>query len=124
MLPGLDRRQWLQLTAMLSLASESRAQAPAQGQPAATQPPKISKEMLNDALQLLGLDFTPDQQEMMLPCVIRFLNTYEALRKIEVPLDTEPATRFYPTKPVAKPAKFSPTADKPAGFNSVEDLAF
>ena len=53
---------------------------------------------------------------MMLPGVNRAFNGYGELRKFDVPLDTEPAFRFYPTKPVAKPAKFSPTLEKPKSF--------
>ena len=80
--------------------------------------------MLHGALQLIGLDFTEEQEAMMLPGLNRALTGYEALRKIDVPLDTEPAVRFYPTKPAAKPAKFSPTIGKPKSFASIEDLAF
>jgi Asp-tRNA(Asn)/Glu-tRNA(Gln) amidotransferase A subunit family amidase len=54
----------------------------------------------------------------------RALTGYETLRKIDVPLDTEPATRFYPTKPVAKPAKFSPAIGQLKNFAAIEDLAF
>ena len=123
LLEGLDRRDWMRLVAVLSVASSSEAQAP-QGQPAAAPSNRITKEMLHGALQLIGLDFSVEQETMMLPGVNRALTGYEALRKIDVPLDTEPATRFYPTKPAAKPAKFSPTIEKPKSFGSMEDLAF
>jgi Asp-tRNA(Asn)/Glu-tRNA(Gln) amidotransferase A subunit family amidase len=117
---GLTRRDWTRLAALLSIASSSHA--PAQN-PAAP-PGRVTKEMLHGALQLIGLDFTEEQEAMMLPGVNRALTGYEALRKIDVPLDTEPAVRFYPTKPAAKPAKFSPTIEKPKSFASIEDLAF
>src|SRR5579864_368604 len=120
---GLDRRDWMKLIAVLSVASPGVAQAPP-GQAAPAPTARVTKEMLQGALQLIGLEFTSEQEAMMLPGVNRALNGYEALRKIDVPLDTEPATRFYPTKPVAKPAKFSPTQEKPTSFSSVEDLAF
>jgi len=120
---GLDRRDWMRLVAVLSAASASEAQAPQEQTPAAP-PARVTKEMLHCALQLIGLDFTDAQETMMLPGLNRALTGYEALRKIDVPLDTEPATRFYPTKPVAKPAKFSPTLEKPKSFGSIEDLAF
>jgi Asp-tRNA(Asn)/Glu-tRNA(Gln) amidotransferase A subunit family amidase len=113
----------MRLIAVLSVASAGAAQAP-QGQPPAALPARVTKEMLHGALQLIGLDFTDEQETMMLPGLYRALTGYEALRKIEVPLDTEPATRFYPTKPAGKPAKFSPTIEKPKGFGSVDDLAF
>jgi Asp-tRNA(Asn)/Glu-tRNA(Gln) amidotransferase A subunit family amidase len=123
LLEGLDRRDWMRLVAVLSAASASEAQVP-QGQPPAAPPARVTKEMLHGALQLIGLDFTDAQETMMLPGLNRALTGYEALRKIDVPLDTEPATRFYPTKPAAKPAKFSPTIEKPKSFEAIEDLAF
>ena len=123
LLEGLDRRDWMRLVAVLSVASSSEAQVP-QGQTPAPSSNRITKEMLHRALHLIGLDFTEEQEAMMLPGVNRALTGYETLRKIDVPLDTEPATRFYPTKPSAKPAKFSPTIEKPKSFGSMEDLAF
>jgi Asp-tRNA(Asn)/Glu-tRNA(Gln) amidotransferase A subunit family amidase len=123
LLDGLDRRDWMRLVAVLSAASAGEAQAP-QGQTPAAPPARVTKEMLHGTLQLIGLDFTDAQESMMLPGLNHALTSYEALRKIDVPLDTEPATRFYPTKPAAKPAKFSPTIEKPKSFGSVEDLAF
>jgi Asp-tRNA(Asn)/Glu-tRNA(Gln) amidotransferase A subunit family amidase len=123
LLDGLDRRDWIRLVAVLSAASASEAQAPPSQTPAAP-PARVTKEMLRGALQLIGLDFTDAQEAMMLPGLNRALTGYEALRKIDVPLDTEPATRFYPTKPAAKPAKFSPTIEKSKSFASIEDLAF
>lgn len=77
------------------------------------------------ALKLAGLEFTGEQEAMMLPDVNRNLDQYEALRKIDVPLDTEPAVRFYPTAPNPGKAKFAPTRVKAAKPPpSIEDLAF
>jgi Asp-tRNA(Asn)/Glu-tRNA(Gln) amidotransferase A subunit family amidase len=117
---GLTRRDWTRLAALLSIASSSEALA----QNPATPPSRVTKEMLHGALQLIGLDFTEEQEAMMLPELNRALTGYEALRKIDVPLDTEPATRFYPTRPAATPAKFSPAIEQPKSFASIEDLAF
>jgi Asp-tRNA(Asn)/Glu-tRNA(Gln) amidotransferase A subunit family amidase/Asp-tRNA(Asn)/Glu-tRNA(Gln) amidotransferase C subunit len=123
----LDRRDWMRLVAVLSVAAPAAAQAPA----AATQqsqrpsvPQRVSKENLHHALKLMGLEFTEEQETMMLPGLNRALNGYEELRKIDVPLDTEPATRFYPTRPQVKAAKFTPTLERPRPFSSIEDLAF
>jgi Asp-tRNA(Asn)/Glu-tRNA(Gln) amidotransferase A subunit family amidase len=120
MAEDLNRRDWMRLVAVLSAA----APGPAQEQAPVAPPAGVTKEMLHGALQLIGLDFSEEQETMMLPGVNQALTGYEALRKIEVPLDTEPATRFYPTEPAAKPAKFSHTRAKPKRFGSVEDLAF
>src|SRR5216684_687548 len=123
----LDRRDWMRLVAVLSVAAPAAAQAPA---PAAqlgqrpNVPQRVSKENLHHALKLIGLDFTEEHETMMLPGLNRALNGYEELRKIEVPLDTEPATRFYPTKAQVKAAKFTPTQERPRAFSSIEDLAF
>ena len=117
----------MRLVAVLSVAAPVAGQAPA---PAAQQgqrpnvPQRVSKENLHHALKLIGLDFTEEQETMMLPGLNRALNGYEELRKIDVPLDTEPATRFYPTKPQVKAAKFTPTQERPKTFSSIEDLAF
>jgi Asp-tRNA(Asn)/Glu-tRNA(Gln) amidotransferase A subunit family amidase len=119
--PELDRRDWMRLAAILTAAAPAAAQ-PGQGQAAANA--KITREMLHNALQLIGLEFTEPQEAMMLPGINRAVSGYEALRKLDVPLDTEPATRFYPTKPSIKSAKFAPTKEKPKSFASVEDLAF
>jgi Asp-tRNA(Asn)/Glu-tRNA(Gln) amidotransferase A subunit family amidase/Asp-tRNA(Asn)/Glu-tRNA(Gln) amidotransferase C subunit len=123
----LDRRDWMRLVAVLSVAAPAAAQSPAppaqQGQ-RPNVPQRVSKENLHHALKLIGLEFTEEQEAMMLPGLNRALNGYEELRKIDVPLDTEPATRFYPTKPQVKAAKFTPTQERPKAFGSIEDLAF
>jgi len=123
MVGELDRRDWLRLVAVLTAAGQVDAQTP-QGSREGAPPPRVTKEMLHAALQVIGLEFTDAQESMMLPGVNRALNGYESLRKIDVPLDTEPATRFYPTKPVIKSAKFAPTAEKSKSFTSADELAF
>jgi Asp-tRNA(Asn)/Glu-tRNA(Gln) amidotransferase A subunit family amidase len=60
------------------------------------QPERISKEALHTAEALIGIELTDAQESMALSGVNRNLSTYEALRKIDVPLDTEPATAFHP----------------------------
>ncbi len=102
---------------------------------AAAQPPRddgplrISKDQLKAALDVLGLDFTEAQRDMMLPDVNRALTGYERLRKINIPLDTEPAFHFRPALPGKEPksraAKFFPShSGKFAAFKDPEDLAF
>src|SRR6185436_19568801 len=93
------------------------------------QPPRISKEQLKAAMEVLGLDFTDAQRDMMLPGVNRSLGTFENLRKISIPLDTEPAIHFHPALPGKEPkpraSKFNPTKiSKLPTFSKVEDLAF
>jgi Asp-tRNA(Asn)/Glu-tRNA(Gln) amidotransferase A subunit family amidase len=73
---------------------------------------------------------------MALGGVNRNLSSYEALRKIDVPLDTEPSTAFHPALPgklkqlrerkgaAAKSTKVRASKVETPKFNSVEDLAF
>jgi Asp-tRNA(Asn)/Glu-tRNA(Gln) amidotransferase A subunit family amidase len=128
----IDRRTWIRLAGALGAlraveteleAQEVRPQEPAQ---------RVSKEMLHQALQLIGLGFTPEQEAMMLPAVNRNLANYEGLRKITVPLDTDPAFRFDPRLPGVRypsgPSRFrlsrQARAPKKRTWESLEELAF
>jgi Asp-tRNA(Asn)/Glu-tRNA(Gln) amidotransferase A subunit family amidase len=122
----MDRRTWLQLIGILASARTGLAQ-----RPSTAAEPKVDKDQIVAALKLLGLEFTGPQIDMMLRDVNRSLASYENLRKVEVPLDTEPAFSFHPGpagRQAAKgPARFRPTIRKaPAAstWKSVEDLAF
>jgi Asp-tRNA(Asn)/Glu-tRNA(Gln) amidotransferase A subunit family amidase len=88
----------------------------------------ITKEMMRAAEQLIGIELNDAQEAMALPGINRNLQSYEALRKIEVPLDTEPATAFHPALPGKKfPAaatKFKLTRQEIPNFNSLEEVAF
>jgi len=98
------------------------------------QPPqRITKEMLHTAEQLIGIELTDAQEAMALSGVNTNLAAYEALRKIEVPLDTDPAIWFHPALPgkkfnakkslsnKAKPKRAKLTAQK---FGALEEVAF
>jgi Asp-tRNA(Asn)/Glu-tRNA(Gln) amidotransferase A subunit family amidase/Asp-tRNA(Asn)/Glu-tRNA(Gln) amidotransferase C subunit len=101
------------------------AAAAAQNLPPPEIPQKITQDVLHQALSLAGLEFTSEQEQMMLTGINRNLANYENLRKIDIPRDTEPATRFYPTAPRATAGKFQPRkirAGKPPA--NIEDLAF
>jgi Asp-tRNA(Asn)/Glu-tRNA(Gln) amidotransferase A subunit family amidase len=142
---GLDRRTFVKLLPALGAAGlaaphiasqPALAQTPAQSQaqPAA----KVSKEALHAAEILIGIELTDAQEAMALPGVNRTLASYEALRKIDVPLDTEPAFSFHPALPGKPGAPGSPVAAKPRGatrkaqpgkvevpkYSTLEDLAF
>ena len=58
--------------------------------------------MLHDAEQLIGIEMTDAQETMALPGVNRNRHAYESVRKIDVPLDTEPAIAFHPALPGKK----------------------
>src|SRR5262249_15353230 len=87
-------------------------------------------EMMPNAEKLIGLDFTDKQEEMALRGVNNNLDSYEVVRKIDVPLDTEPAVVFHPALPgfhikrAAPKTKFKFGKNEPVTYKSVDDLAF
>ena len=91
-------------------------------------PLRVTKEMLRNAEKMIGIELTDAQEAMALQNVSTNLDRYEALRKIDVPLDTEPATLFHPALPGRKfdlqAAKFKLSKTQPPAFHAVEDLAF
>ncbi len=58
--------------------------------------PKITKDMLDEAEQVAGLEFTDDERELMLEGLNDNLGDYETLRTIELPNDVPPALYFNP----------------------------
>ena len=107
----------------LLLASAETQQ---QQQPQPTQ--RVTKEMLHAAEQLIGIELNDAQETMALRGVNQALAGYETLRKIEVPLDTEPATAFHPALPGKKfdwkPIKFKLTKQEIPKYSSLEEVAF
>src|SRR5436190_18178624 len=99
-----------------------------QQQQRAQTPQRVTKEMLHSAEQLIGIELNDAQEAMALPGVNRSLTTYEALRKIDVPLDTEPATAFHPALPGKKfnktAIKFKLTRQDVPKYSSLEEVAF
>jgi len=84
--------------------------------------------MLHTAEKLFGLEFTDAQEAMALNGVNSNLDSYETVRKIDIPLDTEPAIAFHPTR--AAKRLYTPKTKFRFGkiglpdFKTVEDLAF
>lgn len=138
----IDRRSFVKLVPALGTAVvvaphlklSSLAQTPS---PTATPLPspspspaplRVSKEMLQHAEKLIGIELTDAQEAMALQNVSANLDRYEALRKIDIPLNTEPATLFHPALPgkefKSKPSKFRFSSVEIPSFNSIEDLAF
>jgi len=128
----MNRRELLELAPAIAtrLVTEAGIAPPARAQGrGADVPMRITKDQLKSSLEILGLDFTEEQRDMMLPGVDRALGGYEGLRKIGVPLDTEPAFHFRPSLPGKEPkpraSRFTPShSAKLATFNDLEDLAF
>ena len=115
----------------LNVLAQTATPAPqASPSPSPSPQPRLKKDDLKHAEKMIGLDFTDKQEEMALPGVNRLLDSYEAVRKIDVPLDTEPAVVFHPQLPgfhvkrAREKTKFRFGRNEPAQFKSVEDLAF
>src|ERR1035437_6677225 len=132
-MPEFSRHTLLSIapTVATLIASEAGmvAEADAQGRGQQNVPQRVSKDQLKAALEILGLDFTEAQRDQMLQGVNRALSGYEALRKIDIPLDTEPAYHFRPSlpgkEPKARASKFFPTkVTKLAAFKDPEELCF
>jgi hypothetical protein len=96
------------------------------------QPPRIGRATLDCAEKIMGLEFTDAEEEAAAAGVSRNLDAFEQLRKLQIPLGTEPAIGFRPYLPGQKPAgratpgaRIAVTLDsKPARPSSLEDLAF
>ncbi|MGI9065235.1 MAG: amidase [Pyrinomonadaceae bacterium] len=91
-------------------------------------PLRVTKDMLRQAEKLIGIELSDAHEAMALPSANTNLDRYETLRKIEVPLDTEPATLFHPGLPGKKfnfkSGKFKLSKTEVPPFTSVEELAF
>jgi Asp-tRNA(Asn)/Glu-tRNA(Gln) amidotransferase A subunit family amidase len=96
--------------------------------PSPTPALRITKEMMHQAEKLIGIELTDAQEAMALGGVNRNLDSYEAIRKIDVPLDTEPAIAFHPTRArkelYVNKTKFRFGKVEVPQFMNVEDLAF
>lgn len=84
--------------------------------------------MMHTAEKLIGIEFTDAQEALALNGVNTNLESYETVRKIDIPLDTEPAIAFHPAR--ARKQLYTPKTrfrfgkvDAPA-FKSIDDLAF
>jgi Asp-tRNA(Asn)/Glu-tRNA(Gln) amidotransferase A subunit family amidase len=130
---GLDRRTFVKMlpaagVAGLAAARIDVALAEAMQQPQAQPTQRVTKEMLHAAEQLIGIELNDAQETMALRGVNQALAGYETLRKIEVPLDTEPATAFHPALPGKKfdwkPIKFRLTKQEIPKYSSLEEVSF
>jgi len=138
---NVDRRTFVKLLPALGgaglaaskLPLDALAQTPsptpvASPSPSPTPTPRITKEMMHQAEKLIGIELTDAQEAMALGGVNRNLDSYETVRKIDVPLDTEPAIAFHPARArkelyVAK-SKFRFGRVEPLQFKTVDELAF
>ncbi len=90
---------------------------------------QAGEENLRQGLGLLGLEFKPEQLEMMRPGVQRHLAMYAKLRELEIGPEVDPAFTFSPVLPGMKlrsgAGQFHPARPRKQGtFQNVEELAY
>ena len=94
--------------------------------------PRIAKATLDCGEKIFGVDFSDAEEEAAARVVNQNLEAFEQLRKIDIPLDTEPAVTFRPYLQGKKPkAGATPGGRIKVGLqppaarhSSVDDLAF
>jgi len=96
----MNRRRFF---SALTSAFAAGAAAPALAQGQAPGAPRIDRLRLDAAESIFGMDFTEAEEQMALGSVTRNLQSYDELRKLAIPLDTEPAITFRPYLPGKKP---------------------
>ena len=129
----MDRRTWIQLIGILSAAQAGYGQAlPASGgRGPQQQPPTVTREQVATALKLIGLEFQDSEIDSMLRGVNQAVGQYDSLRKLDIPLDTEPAFSFHPglpdRQPIRGPQRFGATIPATGTVRTpgnLEDVAF
>ena len=141
---GLDRRSFVKLLPAAGAAglvvsssplkaiaqTPTPTPAPMPSPRTSSTPLRITKDMMHNAEKVIGIELTDKQEEMALPGVNRSLDSFEVVRKMDVPLDTEPAIVFHPALPgfhikrAAAKARFKFAKHEPVQFKSVDGLAF
>ena len=125
---GVARRRFLKTIPAAVAAGIAAPALASQGQ----QEQRISTATLDCAEKVFGVDFTPEEEQAAVAGVNRNLTSYEQLRELDIPLDTEPAVTFRPYLPGKKPKPGATPGAKiqvrlqppPARRGSLEDLAF
>jgi Asp-tRNA(Asn)/Glu-tRNA(Gln) amidotransferase A subunit family amidase len=125
--PRASRRRFLKTVPAAVAAGLTAPALARQGDP-----PRITRETLDCAEKVMGIDFTDAEIDQALAGVNRNLASFEQLREMDIPLDTEPAVTFRPYLPGRKPAPgatpgapLDVTLAPPAARHaSIEDLAF
>ena len=125
-LKSMDRRTLLKLSSVLAAARTATAQQERQREQI---PQRVTVEQVKAALIIIGgLEFDDAQIAAMLPGLNRALVGYEAIRKMEIPLDTEPAFAFHPGFGARAPrsGQLQSTVKKSSklAFKNIEDVAF
>ena len=125
---GVARRRFL---AAIPAAVAGSIAAPAIARQQQT-PSRIEPTTLDCAEKIFGVDFSQAEEQAAAAGVGRNLTSFEQLRELNIPLDTEPAVTFHPYLPGKRPkgpatpgAKMKVTLTPPAArSSSLDDLAF
>jgi Asp-tRNA(Asn)/Glu-tRNA(Gln) amidotransferase A subunit family amidase len=99
----IARRRFLELLPLFGAGAAVLPEWMQQGQQPEAGP--VTKADLDAAERIMGLDFSDEEDELALRNVNRNLRSFEQLRALDIPLDTEPALTFDP---------------RPAGFKMPE----
>ena len=130
MRPPLDRRTFVSRLAGLGVTSAVFANALlARVRESAEFSGKITQEMVDQAAEVAGLHFTPEQEQMMLSDLNNDLKSYQAIHELHLANSVYPALIFNPVLPGMKveaakrPERLSRIAP-PAAPKNLEDVAF
>jgi Asp-tRNA(Asn)/Glu-tRNA(Gln) amidotransferase A subunit family amidase len=129
-LPAAGAAAIVATKAPLTALAQTPTPSPTPGPSPSPAPLRITKEMMHNAEKLIGIELNDAQETMALRGVNGNLDSYEVVRKIDVPLDTEPAVVFHPALPgfhikrAPAKVKFRFGKNDPVQYKSVEDLAF
>lgn len=89
---GIDRRRFMVYLSALGFGGTALWQQ-------ARQQGTITREMLDEAEAVYGLEFTDEERELMLRNLNRNLASYETLRTYDIPNSVHPAIAFDPVLP-------------------------
>ena len=130
-----SRRRFLKglPTVIAAGAAAATSEAPAAAQSGAIPADGITSDTLGAAQHIIGVYLPGQERESARPLITRNRDHYESIRKIEIPVETEPAFSFRPPRPraegrVAAPAPSRTT--RPHGRRnrslpaSLDDLAY
>jgi Asp-tRNA(Asn)/Glu-tRNA(Gln) amidotransferase A subunit family amidase len=126
---SIDRRAFVKILPAVAAAGLTATRStPAQTPAPSDQTSPITAETLRAAEQISGIELTQLQEAMALNGVRRNLGSYTALRKLDIPLDTETAFSFHPALPARKltggPGSLRLRKATPGGPKPAEELAF
>ncbi len=131
-----DRRRFLAVTSTFGLANTlfpgtlwALAQAQSQGQTPAKEPPRITRDMIDNAARIADVQIADEYKEMMLEGLNDALKDYDAIHALHLQNSVSPALVFQPILPGMKitpppgPSRIS-TAPSVRAPRNIEDVAF